>query len=566
MYPTSHYAPRPTSPYSPPQVQGTPAIAPGTITYTTSVGPDGRAVYHPFKAIAASYQTATGVVHGIQWVPAEATQILPAGAQPATAEFAASWERGGYDSKYVKDRQREEEKRRRKKETEEAKGRERGRSFVEANAPPVTFPNPGPGYPTSPYVGMNPSRDNRAQYADLDRQFNDLDISGRTRKYSTSEGGAPGIGSNYGASPYGSVPGPYSKPYPTAGHHISAYSNPSPNMRAADVPPVSQTGYPASPYNSRSKQTEPIGRVPSPRPPTVSPYGPQPPRSRATTPIPGSVPAPSYIQSRSRAASPVPGYAQPHSRAASPMPGGMPLPETVYTDRSLQPTVPECFSRAVNPGVAFPPFDPIRVQDMDEFLDHLPKLPLVVQTHDVNHHDWIRLVQDLSLAWGGKMPIPPERAANPPKRSSIAAELLHAWNTAFFLPRGVEVVLYKGSIRFSGPKAGIADLPYKHDEDDSDDSTTTSESDPEDEPHHLQSVGLYGGAYPTPTPMQAYASEANEARRRRHEERRRRRKERRLKRKQREREKKYSLYVTYVPVAIQSGMPGRYPGSRPGGY
>lgn len=60
-----------------------------------------------------SYQTAQGVVHGIQWVPAEATQILPTGAQPANAvrpqiarvlpmtstefmnqEFAASFNRG----------------------------------------------------------------------------------------------------------------------------------------------------------------------------------------------------------------------------------------------------------------------------------------------------------------------------------------------------------------------------------------------------------------------------------------------------------------------------------------
>lgn len=64
-----------------------------------------------------SYQTPSGVVTGIQWVPAEATQILPAGAQPANAvsvessltpltsflteshlspnkEFAASWNRG----------------------------------------------------------------------------------------------------------------------------------------------------------------------------------------------------------------------------------------------------------------------------------------------------------------------------------------------------------------------------------------------------------------------------------------------------------------------------------------
>lgn len=32
-----------------------------------------------------SYQTPQGVIHGIQWVPAEATQMLPAGATPANA-------------------------------------------------------------------------------------------------------------------------------------------------------------------------------------------------------------------------------------------------------------------------------------------------------------------------------------------------------------------------------------------------------------------------------------------------------------------------------------------------
>lgn len=35
--------------------------------------------------ITFSYQTPNGKVTGIQWVPAEATQMLPSGAQPATA-------------------------------------------------------------------------------------------------------------------------------------------------------------------------------------------------------------------------------------------------------------------------------------------------------------------------------------------------------------------------------------------------------------------------------------------------------------------------------------------------
>ncbi len=68
-------------------------------------------VSHVDRRDRCSYQTPTGIVSGIQWIPAEATEILPAGAQPATEvrlvlsmihtdvdqqpqEFAASWQRG----------------------------------------------------------------------------------------------------------------------------------------------------------------------------------------------------------------------------------------------------------------------------------------------------------------------------------------------------------------------------------------------------------------------------------------------------------------------------------------
>ena len=33
--------------------------------------------------LARSYQTAQGIVSGIQWIPAEATSVLPANATPA---------------------------------------------------------------------------------------------------------------------------------------------------------------------------------------------------------------------------------------------------------------------------------------------------------------------------------------------------------------------------------------------------------------------------------------------------------------------------------------------------
>jgi hypothetical protein len=104
-------------------------IQPGTITYTTSTSPDGKTTYHPFRWVTTislivsammeclsprgrailglyqsgyylyfcrmrcsysrpfhrSYQTANGVVSGVQWVPAEATSVMPTGAQPANA-------------------------------------------------------------------------------------------------------------------------------------------------------------------------------------------------------------------------------------------------------------------------------------------------------------------------------------------------------------------------------------------------------------------------------------------------------------------------------------------------
>ncbi|KAG2343465.1 hypothetical protein BDR05DRAFT_298756 [Suillus weaverae] len=56
-------------------------IEPGTITYTTSTNADGRVANHPFRAVPVSYQTSKGIVHGLQWVPADATQIMLTGAQ-----------------------------------------------------------------------------------------------------------------------------------------------------------------------------------------------------------------------------------------------------------------------------------------------------------------------------------------------------------------------------------------------------------------------------------------------------------------------------------------------------
>jgi hypothetical protein len=211
----------------------------------------------------------------------------------------------------------------------------------------------------------------------------------------------------------------------------------------------------------------------------------------------------------------------------------------------------------------------MKIQDMDDFLDNIPRMPLVMQTHDCYHEDWIRLMQDLALAWTGRLPIPEfARTGRTPKRSTLAADLVDLWNSSFFLARGVEIVLYKGRERRSGPNAGTIDrqlLTYDPDDSLSDDSSSdSSESDDSDVPGYGgDSYGLYG-RQPT---MQGV--DAGEARRRRLEakrEKKRRHKEKKMRKKAKARENKYALYLTCVPAREggSGSMPGSMPGNMPG--
>lgn len=51
---------------------------------------------------------------------------------------------------------------------------------------------------------------------------------------------------------------------------------------------------------------------------------------------------------------------------------------------------PEGFSRPPNLAQPYTPFEVMKIQDMDDFLDVLPRMPKVLLTHDVYHDDWIR--------------------------------------------------------------------------------------------------------------------------------------------------------------------------------
>ncbi|KAK7060259.1 hypothetical protein VNI00_001024 [Paramarasmius palmivorus] len=654
----SPYGPPPetqfSTPYAPaaPQSPSPGQIQPGQITYTTSTGPDGKMIYHPFKAVPASYQTPSGIVSGIQWVPAEATQILPAGAQPASTDFAEAWNRGNLtreDKAALKEWQRAEDKRRRKEEKESAKmlrdkerlnqaryddqdlyharqqdavTRERRKSF---NAG-VAFPGAAGGYaPSSPYQGAYPqpphspgptgyARERKYSsggglLSDLDRQFNDLGVNderiagpgmARPRKYSTHESAAAAerarrMSGNFGPerplSAYGGAAGSHSpntgsayppRPYSrNAGAYpaTSQYANPSPNLRSAEpayVPPHAprpsspygsanyppSPNYAADPYARAASPFAPGGTVPDVYPPGHIMEGQPIARSRATTPLPGTVPVPpvgGYASSAGGVggvgvAFPQSGAYPPQHIPGSPQPGAL---GGHAASAAGQLAAPECFSRPMNAAHPYTPFDPMKIQDMEDFYDHIPRMPAVLQAHDMFNEDWSRLMEDVALAWSGRLPVPAPASNRPPKRTTVTATLVDLWNGSFFNRRGAELVLYKGRERRSGSQAGTIDmhLPVRDDYDDDSSSEETTDSDDDDDPRYNAAYGMYGGrpGYgPTPDVM-----EMRQKRIAAKAERRRRRKEKKSRRRAREREKKWTLWLICVP---QGGVPGQ-PGS-----
>jgi hypothetical protein len=186
---------------------------------------------------------------------------------------------------------------------------------------------------------------------------------------------------------------------------------------------------------------------------------------------------------------------------------------------------------------------------MDDFVNNVPRMPLVLQPHDVYHEDWIRFMHDIALVWSGRMPIPElSRGGRTPKRATLAADLVDTWNKSFFVARGVEVVLYKGQERRSGADAGMIDrqIPVL----DASDSFSSSSSESSSEDSDLSGDERYGQGGHGMYGRQGHGHGDSDARRRRHEqkdEKRRRAKEKKLRRKAKERQKTYGLYLKCVP-------------------
>lgn len=57
-----------------------------------------------------------------------------------------------------------------------------------------------------------------------------------------------------------------------------------------------------------------------------------------------------------------------------------------------QLTAPEAFGRPANAAQPYTPFATMKIQDMEQFYDQIPRMPLVLDTHDVYHQDWIRFM------------------------------------------------------------------------------------------------------------------------------------------------------------------------------
>jgi hypothetical protein len=264
----------------------------------------------------------------------------------------------------------------------------------------------------------------------------------------------------------------------------------------------------------------------------------------------------------------------PTSRPPSRLAGSnMPAPSTggFAADTAGALSAPEGFSRPPNLAQPYTAFETLKVQDMDDFVDSMPRMPLVLMPHDVYHEDWIRFMQvrinalpsfrhrtdetskDLHLAWTGQLPMPDTR---PRRRSSLAIDLIELWNASFFLARGIEVVLYKGRERRTGPRTGTVDpnLPMLDESEllsTSDSDSDSDDSDDYDREDRDRYRFGYGSNASYSRQFEAQMAEAREARYRRSErksEKKRRNKEKKLRRKVRERERKYALYLTYVPL------------------
>ena len=338
-------------------------------------------------------------------------------------------------------------------------------------------------------------------------------------------------------SPYiggGNLPGATSSTYYSNPNYGSTYNEVEKKMGDLAI------GGKAAEFHSRKKS---IGYQPAPGGdyPPGTPGG----HYTTTTTVPSHSPYHSTIPVQPQTAT-----RDPYNRGPSPSPYSsstyQPPPQPQSEQGMLPP--PEGFSRPPNAAQSYTQFDTLKIQDMDDLMENIPRMPAVLTTHDVYHQDWIRFMQDLSDAWLGRLPIPEsaKQDGRPPKRSIMAIDLVELWNNSFFLPRGTELIIYKGRERKNGKYAGRIDTELPGFDIAAEDITDSSEltgGDSEDDYPGGASYGNYGGVYGRQDSQAIEARNAKMRRKEIEEQERRKRKEKEARRRVRELEKKYTIYL-----------------------
>ncbi|QRV72728.1 hypothetical protein RhiJN_00742 [Ceratobasidium sp. AG-Ba] len=384
---------------------------------------------------------------------------------------------------------------------------------------------------------------------ELSRKLENLDMSFNTRRERRMSGTyAPSAAGGY-RSRKGSVTeadrprkisGSYEMPrqsyYPTAGA-------PMPGAPGGGYPPIpggygtrSVPGSPARPHSAFPPSSHfddvgvpPMRGGPSPHPGPFS-------RSRHPSPsMPSNQLPGGYGGSAGygRDSNPAGGYSYgvertPYSTASAPLAGG-PADQYALTTTRRPGTaaggaggysniqVPGRELNRAQPFTAFEEF--FLVEDLRELLQpQPPPLPAALVPHDVMAEEWDRCMQAIQSS-----------------RSSGMDPLIDAisqWNNQFFLPRGVDISLYKGNSRRSEPPMDRPSKLRAYDESESESESSSSSS--------SSSESSEDDRY--------YSSARREQRAAKKAERKARRKERARRRRARRRQRSVSIRIRAVPL------------------
>ena len=122
-------------------------------------------------------------------------------------------------------------------------------------------------------------------------------------------------------------------------------------------------------------------------------------------------------------------------------------------------STPACFTRLIRPYTVF---KTLKVQDMDDFLDRTPSMPLVLQSHDIDRNDWdclmkvrvffalrcgnAEIIHSIRISLlSGPATLPyintPSNGRASSENHTYASQIIDVWNASFFGIRGIKVIL-----------------------------------------------------------------------------------------------------------------------------